>query len=92
MKYSKEFKLECVQRYKNGDHIKDPPVVNHCYFRNQILMWSKIYDSLGETGLEHGRPTLDINQRVELINRVEAGEPYETVALSAGVQAELLIK
>ena len=92
MKYSKEFKLECVQRYKNGDHIEDPPGAKHRGFHRQIMKWSKIYDSLGEIGLEHNRPTLDINQRIELINRVEAGESYNSVAQSAGIQDSLLFK
>lgn len=92
MKYSKEFKLECVQRYKNGDYIKDPPGVKHKNFFRQIIGWSKIYDSLGEVGLQHGRPTLDINQRIELINRVETGESYNSVAESVGIQHDLLIK
>ena len=92
MKYSKEFKLECIQRYKNGDHIEDPPEVKHSNFCDQVRKWTKIYDSLGEVGLEHGRPTLDINQRIELINRVESGESYTSVALSAGIHDDLLIK
>lgn len=92
MKYSKEFKLECIQKYKNGDYIKDPPGVKHKQFRMQVVKWSKIYDSLGEVGLEHGRPTLDINQRLELIKRVEAGESYRSTALSAGIQQDLLIR
>ena len=92
MKYSKEFKLECVQRYKNGDYIEDPPGVKHKHFHKLILEWNRVYDSLGEVGLEHGRPTLDINKRVELINRVEAGESYCSVALSLGIKADQLIK
>ena len=92
MRYSKEFKLECVQRYKNGDYIKDPPGVKHRNFHRQLLRWIKIFDSLGETGLEHNKHTLDIGQRIELIKRVEAGESHETVALSAGIYNGLLIK
>ena len=92
MKYSKEFKLECVQRYKNGDHIEDPPGAKHKTFYESVRQWNAIYDSLGEAGLEHNRPTLDINQRIELINRVEAGESYKSAAFSAGIQADLLIK
>ena len=92
MKYSKEFKLECVQRYKNGDNIEDPPGVKHDHFHRQVLEWNKIYDSLGEVGLEHNKPTLDIDQRIELINRVEAGESYNSVAHSAGIKHDLLIK
>ena len=91
MKYSKEFKLECVQRYKNGDHIEDPSGVKHKHFHKLILEWNRVYDSLGEVGLEHGRPTLDINKRVELINRVEAGESYTSVALSVGIKNGVLI-
>ena len=91
MKYSKEFKLECVQRYKNGDRIDDPPGVKHKAFSDQLLRWVRIYDSLGEAGLQHGRPTLDTDQRIELINRVEAGETYTSVALSVGIKNSLLI-
>ena len=92
MKYSKEFKLECVQRYKNGDNIKDPPGVKHKTFHDQLLRWVRIYESLGEAGLEHSKPTLDINQRIELINRVEAGESYANVAFTSGIFNDLLIR
>ena len=93
MKYSKEFKLECVQRYKNGDYIDTPPgFKERDNFMCQIRKWTRIYDSLGEAGLEHSRPTLDINQRIELINRVEAGESYKSVSYSVGIGNDLLIK
>ena len=58
----------------------------------QVRRWAIIYDSLGEDGLEHGRPTLDIYQRLELIKRVENGESYNSVALSAGIKDTLLSK
>lgn len=92
MKYSKEFKLECIQKYKNGEYIKDPPGVKHKGFHKQVRKWVIIYDSLGEIGLEHGRPTLSIEQRIELIKRVEDGESYNSVALSVGIQDNLLAK
>lgn len=92
MKYSKEFKLECIRKYKNGEYIKDPPGVKHNHFHRQINKWTKIFDSIGEAGLEHGKPTLDFNQRLELIRRVENGESFNSVALSAGIQDDLLGK
>ncbi len=92
MKYTKEFKLECVMKYKNGDHIDDPPGVNHKAFHNQILRWVRQYDSLGEFALDHNRPTLSIEERIGLIVRVENGESYSSVALSVGIQHDLLIK
>ena len=92
MKYSKEFKPECVKKYKNGEYIEDPPGIGHHVFHNQILKWSTMYDSLGEMGLEHGRPTLDIYQRLELVQRVKSGESYRSVAYSAGITDSLLTK
>lgn len=92
MKYTKEFKLECVLRYRDGEYIHDPPGVKHKSFHNQVIKWNKIYDSLGEAGPEHGRSTLDIEQRVELIRRVENGESYNAVACNAGIQDALLAK
>ena len=92
MKYSKEFKLECVRRYKEGIPIEDPPGIRHKQFHDQVIKWSRICDSLGEAGLEHGRETLNIDQRLELIERVENGESYTSVAYSAGVEKYLLIR
>ena len=92
MKYTKEFKLKCIRKYKNGEYIEDPPGLRHKAFREYLARWVKTYDSLGEAGLEHRRPTLNINQRLELIKRIESGESYRQVAYSAGIQAELLIK
>ena len=92
MKYSKEFKLECVMKYKNGEYIKDPPGVKHHQFHNQVLMWCRKYDALGEIGLDRNKPTLTFNERMQLITRVENGESYMHVALSAGIQSDLLIR
>jgi len=79
-------------RYKNGDYISTPNgFLKRDNFMCQVRKWNRIYDSLGGAGLEHGRPTLDINQRVELIKRVESGESYMSVAYSAGIQNDLLI-
>jgi len=93
MKYSKEFKLECVRKRKNGIYIETPPgFKKRDNFMREIRKWSRIYDSLGEAGLEHGRETLNIDQRLELIRRVENGESYSSVALSVGIQDSVLIK
>ena len=92
MKYSKEFKLECVKKYKNGEYIKDPPGVIHKHFQNQIRRWVRQYDSLGEIALDHNRPTLSIDKRLQLFVRVQNGESYTSVARSVGIQENLLIK
>ena len=92
MKYSKEFKLECVRKYKNGEYIEDPPGVKHRSFHHQIIKWNKIFDSMGPKGFDHGRTTIPIEKRLELFIRVENGESYNSVALSVGIQDSLLSK
>lgn len=92
MKYSKEFKLECVRKYKNGEYIEDPPGVTHSGFHHQVMKWNKIFDSMGEDGLDHSRPTIPIEKRIELFIRIENGESYQSVAFSVGIQPDLLIK
>ena len=93
MKYSKEFKLECVRKYMEGVYIEAPPgFKRHDDFMHQVRKWVRFYDSLGEKGLEHGRSTLDVYQRLELFRRVENGESYKSVAYSVGIEPGLLIK
>ena len=92
MKYTKEFKLDCIRKYKNGEFIENPPGLKHELFQNQILIWVRIYDNLGEVGLDHNKPKLSVQTIVELIERVESGESYTQVAYSAGRLPDLLIK
>ena len=92
MRYTKEFKLECITRYKSGDYIEDPPGVKHGSFQGQVRQWVYIYDSLGEAGLDNNRPTIPVKDRIELFVRIENGESYNSVATSIGIQAGLLIK
>ena len=93
MKYTKEFKLECIRKRQAGEYIKLPPgTKKRKSFIIQVRNWERIYEALGEAGLEHGRPTMDVDQRLELIKRVESGESYKSVAFSAGIGTGLLIK
>ena len=93
MKYTKEFKLECIRKRKSGEYIETPPTIRkRIPFIKQVRKWERIYDSIGEIGLEHGRPTLDVDQRLELIRKVESGASYKSVAFSVGIGPSLLIK
>ena len=92
MRYTKEFKLECVRKYKSGERIIDPPGPKHDNFHNTVSRWARIYDNLGEAGLEHNKPKLSAETIVELIKRVEDGESYSQVAFSVGRQNDALIK
>lgn len=86
MRYTKEFKLECVRKYMNGEHIPDPGGCTHRTFYRNVLRWVKIFNQLGEIGLEHKKPPISSEQKLALINRVIQGESYCSVAYSIGRQ------
>ena len=92
MKYTKEFKLDCIRKYKNREHIGDPPGVKPKSFHDMVVRWVCIYDNLGEDGLDHNKSKLSVQTIFELIERVESGESYSQVAFSVGRMPDLIIK
>ena len=88
MKYSWEFKLECVDKYKNGEYIMVPGTSNqHHSFMQHVRAWVKIYDDLGVDGLKHSSTSQDWmpEQRFELVAKVLAGNSIRNVANNAHI-------
>ena len=92
MKYSKEVKLECIRKYKDGEYIREPSNITHKRFMNQVRKWKHMYDSLGEAGLDHGRPEPTLDDKLKMIRLVEEGSSYTQVAESFGTYAASLIR
>lgn len=54
MKYTLEFKLKCVERYKqSGSYAYPPGVKSKDSFRSHVRDWARLYDDLGVDGLKH---------------------------------------
>ena len=92
MRYSKEYKLECIRKYKNGENIQDPGGCKHKTFHDKVRHWVRIYDKLGEVGLEHKKTKLTIEDKIEICNRVSNGEAINEVAISYGRQTANISK
>lgn len=92
MRFTKEFKLECIRKYKTGEHIDDPGGCKHVTFWNNVLEWVRIYDFLGEVGLEHKKPKRNWQDKMNMIQRVIDGESIKSVAYSNGIKGSLLSK
>jgi len=90
MKYSWEFKLGCVNKYKNGEYINTSgsPGVHH-NFMNHVRDWVAAYDELGADGLKHSPINKDWTpeKRFELVAKVLAGNSITTVARNAHVNS-----
>ena len=90
MKYSWEFKLGCVNKYKNGERINTSgsPGFHH-NFMNHVRDWVATYDELGVDGLKHSPNNKDWTpeKRFELVAKVLAGNSITTVARNAHVNS-----
>lgn len=87
MKYTLEFKLECISKYKKGEN-PNPYKRNesgYTSFRNQLYLWIKQYDDLGIKGLKHSSTNKDWNpeKRFELVAKILAGNSIASVARNA---------
>lgn len=89
MKYSLEYKLQCVEDYKAGKQIKVPDVFNdgRRSFSRNVRLWVRLYDLHGVDGLKHNQFNKDWTKedRFELVARVIAGESCMSVAIEAGI-------
>ena len=92
MRYTKEFKLKCIQKYKAGELIDNPSGCTHETFHHAVVRWARIYDSLGEVGLEHKKPKRTWEDKMNMIQRIIDGESIQGVALSNGILCALLSK
>ena len=92
MRYTKEFKLECVKKYKSGKRIDDPGGCKHATFMRMVRLWAAIYDSLGEDGLEHRTSKRTWQDKFAMVQRVLGGESASSVANSNGIGCDLLSK
>lgn len=95
MKYSWEFKLECVNKYKNGEQITF--LGTHSQrnsFMNLVRAWVTIYDDLGTNGLKHSSTSKEwtAKQRFELVAKVLAGYSISFVAKNAHINSGQLSK
>ncbi len=90
MKYSWEFKLDCVNKYKNGEKItfigKSSQRDN---FMQHVRCWTKCFDDLGVDGLKHSNSNKKwtIEERFELVSKVLAGNSIKYVAKNAYINS-----
>lgn len=92
MRFTKEFKLECIRKYKSGERIDDPGGCKHSTFVDTVRRWVRIYDSVGEVGLEHRFKMKTWQEKLSLIQRVLDGESIQRVSIDNAIEESLLSK
>ena len=92
MRYSYEFKRECVELYRKG-HWPDTPKGNdERNFRKKVREWVRIEDACGTEALRHKNQNKNWTaaERYVLVAEVIAGHSCKSVAISAGINDGLL--
>ena len=93
MKYSWEFKLECVEKYLKGEWTETPEYVkSRTTFRHKITEWARRYKLYGADGLKHKPMNKEwtAEERFELVSQVLAGKSVLSTAIDAGINDGLL--
>ena len=87
MKYSYEFKLECVNNYKQGKQNVKPEWMTPKEFRDKVREWVRLFDLYGPDGLKHKRfyKGWTKEERYELVAKVLAGQSVTSAAIDAGI-------
>ena len=91
MKYSWEFKLECVEKYLKGIWADKPDCTKSSdkSFHDKILGWARTYKLYGADGLKHKPFNRDwtVKERFEIVSQVLAGKSNKSVAIEAGIDS-----
>ena len=87
MRYSYEFKRNCVDLYRQGRWPETPEGITTHTFRSKIGQWARIEDACGPDALRHKNRNKDwtAEERYELVAQVLAGNSIREVALSNGI-------
>ena len=96
MKYSWKFKLDCVDKYKNGERIPTPgkSKSQRDSFLRHVRAWAKAYEDLGVDGLKHSPTNKDWTpeERFALVAKVLAGGSISSVAKNAHLDSGQLFQ
>lgn len=86
MKYSYEFKKECVQLYREGKWADTPEGVKEKIFHDTIRKWFKLEELHGPEILKHGNNIKwTTDEKLEIVSKVLAGNTIRSVAIETGI-------
>ena len=87
MRYSHEFKMECVEMYKKGRYPETPEGIQQKNFRLMVRRWVRRAEGTGGDALRHRsrNRAWTAEERYSLVAQVMAGKSIQEVAFSAGL-------
>ena len=92
MKYSYEYKKQCVELYRQGKWPETPEGVSTNRFHHAVVEWHRLEKSCGPEALQHKKQNRiwTAAEKYELVAKVLAGASYTEMAIAAGIGSRLL--
>ena len=92
MRYSHEYKIECIELYLQGRWPETPPGVSESNFRITVRRWVRIYEAKGCDALKHKNfdNVWSPEEKMELISKVLAGSSIQSISIEAGLNSGML--
>jgi len=89
MRYTLEYKLKCIEMYRQGIWPETPNGIKKKNFQNLIRKWKRIEEQKGLTALHHKaqRKRWTPKERFELVSQVLAGTSILEIACNAGIDS-----
>ena len=86
MKYSYEFKKECVQLYKRGKWADTPDGIKKDSFHSMIRKWVELEELHGPEILKHNRNIKwNADEKLAMVSKLLAGNSIRSVAIENGI-------
>ena len=92
VRYTYEYKLKCVEKYRQGEWPETPEGVNQKLFRDTIRRWIRVEESGGPEALKSNNTNRVWNpdEKYELVAKVIAGGSLTDIALKEGINSGML--
>ncbi len=92
MKYSYEFKRECIKLYRNGIKPETPEWISDKEFIKTVRTWDRTEEANGIDGLRHKNRNKEwsVEEKLEIVLKVIAGNSIKSVSCDVGINSGLL--
>ena len=92
MRYSYEYKRNCVELYRQGKWAETPEGIKEANFHLMVRRWVRVEEAQGPEALRHKsmNKKWTPEEKLELVLQVIAGKANQAVAFSAGINEGML--
>lgn len=93
-KYSKEFKLKCIEFYEKNHKYPKIDGVSKKSVEKYIWEWKHLFKIMGEKGLDNTifYKSYTLKDKIKACKRINAGENYTQVAQSIGMRTHSTVR